>query len=309
MWCSHGTCGTICVVVRRACESPSSRAAFLRLALFLSALLACVACKHERSNSLDEHAHRPKLAPLKADSWLVDLDVPGFGKSALAVPLGAKGPRPIVIALHGSADRPEWACAALRSIAGPAPFVLCPRGLPRADFPSNDARYTFGTADDTARELRAALAELKRRFDVYVAPGPVVFSGFELGADQVAFIAPQETAFFSRLLLIEPSSASWSTSQASLFGPAGGQRVLFAFGSAHRAELTLRAVLTSRAGADSRSVFLGEGAVTLEPPTRRLLSQNWGWLTAPAKSRVSLTNPVGNALAAGRPVTPELVEK
>jgi predicted esterase len=296
-------------VVRRACESPSRCAAFLRPSLLLSALLACAACKHEQSKTHDANAHRPKLAPLKASSWLIELDVPGFGKSSLAVPLGAKAPRSIVIALHGSADRPEWACAALRSVAGPAPFVLCPRGVPRADFASNDARYTFGSADDTARELRAALAELKRRYDAYVAPGPVVFAGFELGADQVAFIAPQEPAFFSRLLLIEPSPASWSTSQASLFGPAGGQRVLFAFGPTHRAELTLRALLTSRAGAESRSVFLGDGPVTLESPTRRLLRQNWSWLAAPVKPVVSLVNPAGKAAAAGRPVAPELVEQ
>ena len=275
----------------------------------LSALLACNACQRDRSKTVDEQAHRPKLAPLEAANWLIDLDVPGFGKSALAVPLGAKGPRSIVIALHGSADRPEWACAALRSIAGPAPFVLCPRGIPRADFGANDARFTFGSPDDTARELRVALAELKRRYDRYVAPGPVVFSGFELGADQVAAIALQEPAFFSRLLLVEPSPASWSTSQAALFGPRGGQRALFAFGPTHRAELTLRAVLTSRAGADSRSIYLGEGPVSLEPPTRKLLSQNWSWLAAPVKTLVSMENPAGNAVSAGRPVAPELVEK
>lgn len=281
----------------------------LRLTLLLSALFMCASCKRDNGGTLDEHAHRPKLTPLAASSWLVDLDVPGFGKSALAVPLGAKAARSIVIGLHGSADRPEWACAALRSIAGPAPFVLCPRGVPRADFTGSDARYTFGSAEDTARELRAALAELKRRYGAYVAPGPVVFAGFELGADQVAFIAPQEPSFFSRLLLIGPAPSSWSTSQAALFGPAGGQRVLFAFGDAHRAELTLRAVLTSRAGAESRSVFLGEGPVTLEAPTRRLLAQNWAWLTAPSKSAISGANPQGNALAAGGPVAPDLVEK
>lgn len=284
-------------------------AAALRLALLLSALVACASCKHEPSKDRDAHAHRPKLAPLKADSWLVDLDVPGFGKAALAVPLGAHSARSIVIALHGSADRPEWACAALRSVAGPAPFVLCPRGVPRADFAASDARYTFGSVDDTARELRAALAELKRRYGVYVAPGAVVFSGFELGADRVAAIAPQEPSFFSRLLLIEPSPLSWSTSQAALFGPAGGQRVLFAFGPAHRDELTLRAVLTTRAGADSRAVFLGDGPVTLEPAARHLLSQNWAWLAAPLKPRPSLGNPVGNALSANGPVKPELVEE
>ncbi|HEY0462895.1 MAG TPA: hypothetical protein VGC79_01745, partial [Polyangiaceae bacterium] len=202
---------------------------------------------------------------------------------------------------HGSADRPEWACSALRSIAGPAPFVLCPRGVARADFPASDPRYTFGTVDDTARELRAALAELKRRFGAYVAAGPVVFSGFELGADHVALIAAQEPSFFSRLLLIEPSPASWSSAQAALFGRGGGQRVLFAFGPAHGDEFRLRAVLTSRGGAEARTLFLGHGPVTLEAPSRRLLIQNWAWLVAPSKSPI-IENLAGNALPAGGPV-------
>lgn len=296
-------------MVRRGCESHVFSRAGSCVALLLGTLLSCASCKHEQSKTLDGNTHRPKLAPLKASSWLVDLDVPGFGKSALAVPLGARSARSIVIALHGSADRPEWACAALRSIAGPAPFILCPRGVPRTDFAASDPRYTFGSSDDTARELRAALAELKRRFDVYVAAGPVVFSGFELGAEQVAYIAAQEPSFFSRLLLIEPSPASWPTSRAALFGPAGGQRVLFAFGPAYRDELTLRAVLTTRGGADSRAVFLGNGPVTLEPPARRLLKENWSWLVAPLKPASPSENLAGNSLSAGRPVKPELVEQ
>ena len=291
-------------MVWRACESPTFLAAVLRSALFSSALFACASCKHE-SKPGEAYAHRPKLTPLKASGWLVELDVPGFGKAALAVPLGAQSPRPIVIALHGSADRPEWACAALRSIAGPAPFVLCPRGVSRTAVAASDPRYTFGNADDTARELRVALGELKRRFGAYVAPGPVVFSGFELGADHAAFIAAQEPSFFSRLLLIEVAPTSWSSSQAALFGRAGGQRVLFAFGPAHRDELALRAVLTTRSGAESRAVYLGDGPVTLEPSSRRLLQQSWAWLAAPAKPTAPL-NPahtlVGNALPAGGPV-------
>ncbi|HKO53301.1 MAG TPA: hypothetical protein VJV79_36580 [Polyangiaceae bacterium] len=162
-------------MARHACEPPRFSAAVLRFALLVSVLLASACGKHDQPKNNDPYAHRPKLTPLQASSWLVELDVPSFGKAALAVPLGARSPRSIVIALHGSADRPEWACSALRSIAGPAPFVLCPRGVARADFNASDPRYTFGTADDSARELRAALAELKRRFGVYVAAGPVVF--------------------------------------------------------------------------------------------------------------------------------------
>jgi len=289
-------------VVRRACESPRFSRAILRLSQVfsvLSVLVVCSSCKHDKSNA--SRAHRPKLSSLRAEAWLVELEVPGFGKAALAVPLGANEPRPIVIALHGAADRPEWACAALRSIAGPDPFVLCPRGVARADFSAPDARYTFGSVDDTARELRAALAALKQRFGVYVAAGPVVCSGFELGADHVARIAVQEPPFFARLLLIEPSPASWPTSQAALFGRAGGQRVIFAFGPQHRDELQLRAVQTSRGGAAARAVFLGAGPVALEPPTRRLLTQNWAWLVAPVPP-TDRENLAGNALPAGGPV-------
>jgi hypothetical protein len=275
--------------------------AALRLALLSSALLTCSACKHDGSAARGSSAHRPKLTSLAASRWLIDLPVPGFAKAALAVPLGANSPRPIVIALHGSADRPEWACAALRSIAGPAPFVLCPRGVPRPDFTEADPRYTFGTIDDTASELRAALTELKRRFGAYVATGPVIFSGFELGADHAAWIAAQEPSFFSRLLLIEPSPESWPSSRAALFGRGGGQRVLFAFGAAHRDELAQRAVLTSRGGAEARTLFLGEGPVTLEPKSRRLLSQKWAFLAAPLKAKPVETL-AGNPLPAGRPV-------
>ncbi len=288
-------------MVRRVCESPRFSRAVLRLALLVSVLLASASCQHKPAKR-DAGSHRPRLTSLKADSWLVELDVPGFGKAALAVPLGAQSARAIVIALHGSADRPEWACSALRSIAGPAPFVLCPRGVARADFTPADPRYTFGTVDDTARELRAALAELKRRFGVYVAAGPVIFSGYELGADHAAFIAAQEPSFFSRLLLIEPSPNSWPSSQAAIFGRAGGERVLFAFGPAHGDEFRLRAVLTGRGGAGSRAVALGngDGAVTLDPPSRQLLIQNWAWFTAPTPTK-ALENLAGNALAAGGP--------
>ncbi len=79
--------------------------------------------------------------------------------------------------------------------------------------------------------------------------------------------------------------------------------MLFAFGAAHRAELAQRAVLTSRGGAESRAVFLGEGPVTLAAPSRGLLIQNWAWLAAPAKP-TAIENLAGNAMSAGGPVKP-----
>lgn len=265
--------------------------------LGLSALAALAACHKPRSNP----NAKPLLPQLTAASWLVELDVAGFGKAALAVPLGATTARPIVIALHGVADRPEWACAALRAIAGPAPFVLCPRGVQRTDIAAPDVRYTFGSADDAARELRAALAALKQRYGAHVAPGPVVFAGFEIGADHVAWIAREEPAFFSRLLLVAPSEHSWSSSQAALFGRGGGQRVLFAYGPGQQNEFQLDALLTVRGGADARTVFLGDRPATLDGASAAVLAKEWSWLSAPASKPPTIENLAGNALPADGP--------
>jgi hypothetical protein len=245
-----------------------------------------------------------KLAPLSASSWLVDLDVPGFGKAALAVPLAATEPRPIVVALHGAADRPEWACGAWRGIAGPAPFVLCPRGTQRDDFAAPDLRYTFGAAAAVAAELRAGLTALKHEFAAYVAPGAVVFAGFELGADRVATIAQQEPTFFARLALIAPAPGAWPSSQAALFGREGGERVLFACGPAERASTDFKAVLTRRGGADAQAVFLGDRPPVLDAASVRLLQGHWSWLSAPVTRLASPENLAGNPLAARRPVAP-----
>ncbi len=290
MWCLRRTCGTISAVVGRACK----HAWVLALLSGVSTLPAC----HRRPHGDGASNASAPLAPLAAAAWLVDLDVPGFGSAALAVPLAATQPRSVVVALHGSADRPEWSCGAFRGIAGPSPFVLCPRGIRRADSGDSDVRYTFGTADDTSRELRVALGELKRKFGRYVAAGPITFCGFELGADHAAWIAREEPAFFARVLLIEPAEGTWPTSQAALFGHQGGIRSLFAGSASDQDSLELKALLTRRSGAEATAVRLVEGG--LGPANVRRLAQSWSWLAAPTKLR-AVENLAGNGLPANRP--------
>jgi hypothetical protein len=308
-------------VVRSASEAARFRAHSLTrrawfagcvwlLSLTLPIVSGCRSKPRQNASAANQAASAPgaalahNLAPLSAKSWLIDLDVPGFGKAALAVPLAATEPRPIVIALHGGADRPEWACGAWRGIAGPTPFVLCPRGVQRADFAAPDFRYTFGPTDAVAAELRAGLASLKREFAAYVAPGAVVFAGFELGADRVAAIAQQEPTFFARLALIAPAPSSWPSSQAALFGREGGERVLFACGPAERASTDFKAVLTRRGGADAQAVFLGDRRAELGAATVSLLRGHWAWLSAPVTRLAPPENLAGNSLTAKRPGAP-----
>src|SRR5262245_14623589 len=93
--------------------------------LGFSLLAACHGQKKRESGS--------SFAPLAAASWLVPLEVPGFGPALAAVPLGARAPRPLLIAVHGDHDRPEWTCGSYRHVISSRAFILCPRGPAQAD--------------------------------------------------------------------------------------------------------------------------------------------------------------------------------
>jgi predicted esterase len=174
--------------------------------------------------------HKPpkKLPPLKAESWLIQLKLEGFEPASVSVPLGATEPRPILVALHGAGDRPEWQCGTWRGISDSRGFVVCPRGISHSGFPASDARFTWKDHGATALELRAALRALKARFSDHVAPGSVVLTGFSLGAAHAVELLRQEPSFFSRIVLVEGGTRSWSATLGTAFATQGGKRVLFA---------------------------------------------------------------------------------
>lgn len=219
------------------------------------------------------------LAPLEAPSWRVELDVEGFGPAVAALPLAAKSPRPVLIALHGDSDRPEWQCGSWRGIVGSRAFVLCPRGRPRGDGSGVDARYTLGSVQDTERELRSALGALKRRFGEHVAKGPVLLSGYGLGAEAAAALARQQPSFFQRVVLVGRDVAAWSPTLAQLFGKGGGERVLFVCTSAEcRAQAELRAALTRRTGAQARVAAPAELGPWFDAALVGALRGEFAWL-------------------------------
>jgi pimeloyl-ACP methyl ester carboxylesterase len=198
------------------------------------------------------------LPPLTAESWRIELPVPDFSPAVVSVPLGARTPRPLVIALHGHADRGEWQCGTWTGITSARAFVLCPQGrkLPGGA----DARYTYAGATETERELRAALKALKSRFREHLAAGPVILAGYSLGASHAARIARQEPSYFSRVVLVEGAyGGQWSAGDAAVFAKGGGQKLMMVCAQTACAHGAERAVLfTKRARADAELVFPGQ---------------------------------------------------
>lgn len=215
------------------------------------------------------------LAPLAASDWLVSLSAPGFPPAKLALPLGARRARPIVVALHGDDDRPEWPCGSYHHIARSA-FVLCPTGPARSA-----ERFTLGPLEMTRGELRALLPKLKTRFGSHVARGAVVLGAIGPSVEQAIALALEEPGFFSYLILIDGPFERWTSGATERFAKAGGVRVLFVCTTGPECETGAgdQLLRLKRAGADARAVSTPAGR-GLDAHTTESIAREWAWLVA-----------------------------
>lgn len=221
----------------------------------------------------------PRLPPLEATSWLVPLPVEGFADALVAVPLGSRERRPLIVALHGNFDRPEWACGSWREVAGPDPFILCLRGKERSDSPPGDARFTYAGSLSATKELNAARIALHKRFGDRLLETNSVYAGFSLGAIVGVSIAVQTPALYPRLALVEGGYESWNASTARQYQKGGGERVLFVcsqrgcLSKAREAAKLLR-----KAGVLAEVVDGGDHGHRYDGPIADATRSRWTWL-------------------------------
>jgi len=239
----------------------------LRRCLTAAALTLLAACSQKPRTSTE-------LPPLQEKSWLVDLEVPGFQAARVALPLGARAPRPLAVALHGEADRPEWACGSYRSAVGSRAFVLCPAGVPLSD-----GRFGLGPSERTTAELRAALPALKTRFGKHLARGAIVLAALGPSAETAFELALKEPSFFAHLVLVDAPLVRLDAAFAARFGAAGGRSVLVVCGEGacdETAEQRVRALLP--AGVNAKLArHAGRG---LDATATATIAKEWSWLVA-----------------------------
>jgi dienelactone hydrolase len=225
---------------------------------------AVAACGHRRQPSPIRLASRdvqpvdppaatvaPTNPPLQGDPPIGSLAVPGFSDAVVSIPIGATSPRPVVVATHGMWDFAEGLCDNWRWIMGNRAWVLCPRGHPMPD-----KTFRYRSAPALATEIDAALRALGERYPGYVDPGPILYTGFSLGANLGVWVITHDPARYPRAVLVEGGDEGFSASSAAAYAHAGGQRVLFACGLKFRVGSATRAArLLVRSGIDSRVVL------------------------------------------------------
>jgi hypothetical protein len=116
----------------------------------------------------------------------------GRGLGSVSIPVGAREPRRIVVAMHGAASRPDWMCSAVRASVGPEPFVVCPHSV---------SRFTTEASWSSAAQMReridAAVGAVIRRFAAYADTTDALFIGHSQGAmlAPAALVIAGETRF------------------------------------------------------------------------------------------------------------------
>lgn len=219
------------------------------------------------------------LPPLTAPEPLIHVPLAGFGPVTIALPLGADTPRPVVVALHGHAVRPEHACTNWARASMNTAFVLCPHGLPANAGP--DAAVTFGSAAQTRKEIDAGWQALRDRYPQYIAAGPLVFAGYSMGAKLGVAIVHDDPGTFPLAVFGEGGYEALTPRVAEDYRRAGVRRVLLIC-STKPCEPTFERTRErlQRAGVEVQLASSGGTKHMFEGAVAEVTRTHWPWLVS-----------------------------
>lgn len=211
----------------------------------------------------------PSLSAISGE-WLQAEGDLGF----VAPPIGATDPRPVVVAVHGMGDRPEWECGVWRAVFGPRPFIVCPRGRPW------QVNFAWRSSDHVRQSIDAILDAAVARFGAHVDRTHSVYVGFSQGAIMGPRALRGEASLFSYAIFQEGfDDALAGQPLDDALAKSGITRVLLGCsqGGCTTKRVPLRAALT-RAGIDARVNDAGPRGHTIDEVVVRSVRRDIPWL-------------------------------
>jgi len=143
-------------------------------------------------------AQRHALEPLGGDQ-LEHVTFEHGIEAWVAKPLGATGPRPVIVGVHGAGDRADWSCTEWAATTAGQVWVVCPRGVP-----SQWAGYhSWGSAEMIASRAELVLAHVRDRYGAYVSNAPLTYGGWSQGATLGSAVVASRPGQYGTANLVE----------------------------------------------------------------------------------------------------------
>lgn len=200
-----------------------------------------------------EAAGRAPLVPTTGE-WLQPLhDAEGKLVAQFSPPLGATDRRPLVVALHGGGDAPEYACGEWRGSFGSWPFILCPYG-------DKVGKNMYGWRSGVAarQALEHAVEALIAKFPEHLDVRDPVLTGFSLGSMMAPSTLAAPGRAFPAAILVEGYAKDFEAWPRRM--EAGGlRRVLFVDSQGVNSERGKAAArsLERNTAVQARTIYLG----------------------------------------------------
>jgi hypothetical protein len=161
------------------------------------------------------------LLPALEGEWIEKLELEGGGHAFVALPLGARDKRAIVVGVHGAGDRPDWSCSEWQAVTAAWAFVVCPQGVRH---PADPNAFVWGSAESIASQADQAVRALRARYGQWVDDGPLIYGGWSQGATLAAQVIASRPGTYDRAVLVEVGHTPLDARQAAASLVAGGVR-------------------------------------------------------------------------------------
>jgi predicted esterase len=213
------------------------------------------------------------LPPLgEGDAWLDTVTLDDGSQANVALPLGATSPRPLVVGVHGSGDRPDWSCAEWANVVDSYAFVVCPHGS------AFGGGFAWSTIEQLDKRVISAITAVRAKYGAYVDGGPAIYAGFSQGANLAPYIVRNHADVFPMIALDEGGYAQ-AYDFGLTFAHGGGKRALLSC-STFRCETDFTASerTLAKSGVDVRVSKLGAFGHTMNQRATSALHEQWKWL-------------------------------
>jgi hypothetical protein len=142
----------------------------------------------------------PAPAPALEGAPLERLELEGGGHAFVAVPVGARDKRIVVVGVHGAGDRPDWSCTEWQAVTAGWAFVVCPVGAPH---PTEPNTFVWSSAEAIASSSDKAVRALRARYGAWISDGPLVYGGWSQGASLASQVIASRPGTYDRAVLVE----------------------------------------------------------------------------------------------------------